>query len=116
MDENQIPGGAGPALAAHSKDGSAPGPTPASSTTGDSGGREGGGAETVSRLSAQAQDAAGRAASAVSGAAESARRNSSEQGGQAVDQMSTFVRDQPIAALAITGVLGLALGVLLARR
>jgi hypothetical protein len=35
MNEHTNVGAAGPALAAHSKDGSAPGPTPASSATGD---------------------------------------------------------------------------------
>ncbi len=116
MDENQMPGGAGPALAAHSKDGSAPGPTSASSATGDHGDRAGGVADTVSRLPGQAREAAGRASSSISGAAGSARQTVSDQGGQAVDQVSTFVRDQPLAALAITGMIGLALGVMLARR
>jgi hypothetical protein len=37
MSENPNLGAAGPALAAHSKDGSVPGPTPASSNTGDQG-------------------------------------------------------------------------------
>jgi ElaB/YqjD/DUF883 family membrane-anchored ribosome-binding protein len=114
MDENQTPGGAGPALAAHSKDGSVPGPTRASGATGDNGDRAGV-ADTVSRLSGQAREAAGRASSSISGAAGSARQTISDQGGQAVDQVSTFVRDQPLAALAITGMIGLALGVMLAR-
>ena len=116
MDENQIPGGAGPALAAHSKDGSAPGPTSASSTTGDNSDRAQGGTDTVNRLAGQAREAAGRAASSISGAAGSARQTISDQGGQPVDQVSTFIREQPVAALALTGMIGLALGVLLARR
>ncbi len=116
MDESKNPGGAGPALAAHSKDGSVPGPTSASSTTGDNGDRAGGVADTVGRLSGQAREAAGRASSSISGAAGSTRQTISDQGGQAVDQVSTFVRDQPLAALAITGIIGLALGVMLARR
>jgi hypothetical protein len=37
MSENSNLGAAGPAIAAHSKDGSVPGPTPASSATGDQG-------------------------------------------------------------------------------
>lgn len=37
MNETTNLNAAGPALAAHSKDGSAPGPTPASSATGDHG-------------------------------------------------------------------------------
>jgi len=106
----------GPALAAHSKDGSVPGQTSASSATGDNGDGAGGVADTVSRVSGQAREAAGRASSSISGAAGGARQTISDQGGQAVDQVSTFVRDQPLAALAITGTISLALGVMLARR
>ena len=90
MDENQLPGGAGPALAAHSKDGSAPGPTHVSSARGDNGDRARGEADNVSKLTGGARAAVGRAA-------------------------TTFVQDQPIAALAVTGMIGLALGVMLAR-
>ena len=109
MDENQISGGAGPALAAHSKDGSAPGPTSASSATGGQGDRAQGAADTVNKLTGQAREAAGRAASSIASTAGSARETISDQGGQAVDQVSALVRDQPIAALAITGMIGFAL-------
>jgi ElaB/YqjD/DUF883 family membrane-anchored ribosome-binding protein len=116
MDEKQLPGSAGPALAAHSKDGSAPGPTRASTATGEDGGGTSADTDTVSKISGQAREAAGRAASSISETVSSVRQNISGQGGQSVDQISAFVRDQPIAALAITGVLGLLMGVLLSRR
>jgi hypothetical protein len=51
----RIPGGAGPALAAHSKDGSAPGRTPTLSATGTQDGRVGFNSEKASRLSEPAR-------------------------------------------------------------
>jgi ElaB/YqjD/DUF883 family membrane-anchored ribosome-binding protein len=115
MDENRNDGGAGPALAAHSKDAAAPGPNPASNKTGSSE-PSGGVSETVSRLSEQAREAAGRLGSSVSEAAGSARQTLSEQGGRAVNQAGVFVREQPLMALAVTGVVCLAMGILLGRR
>jgi ElaB/YqjD/DUF883 family membrane-anchored ribosome-binding protein len=137
MDENQVKGGAGPALAAHSKDGAAPGITPASSaagsaphskdtpaagptTTSSAAGSEdassGSVSETMSRISGQAREAAGRVASSVSEAAGNARQSLSGQGGRAAEQAAEFVRAQPVIALVSVGVVGLALGVLLGRR
>jgi len=120
MDE-KMAGAAGSALAAHSKDASAPGrPTQASSATGNDGRRAGGGdgsvSETVSKVSEQARDAAGRMASSVSEAASAASQRLSEQGGRAADQLAEFVREQPILALVATGAVCLLLGVLLGRR
>jgi ElaB/YqjD/DUF883 family membrane-anchored ribosome-binding protein len=115
MDENQPMGGAGPALAAHSKDGAAAGQTPASNTLGSQA-HGSGVSETVTRLSGQARDAAARVGASVSEAAQSARQSISGQSERAVEQTTEFVRQQPFVAMAITGVACFALGVLLGRR
>jgi len=77
MSDNPVDGGAGPALAAHSKDASAAGPSPASSATGNDGttssGTAAGVSEKVSQLSQQASEAAGRAASWASASAGNAK-------------------------------------------
>ncbi len=119
MDDKQIEGGAGPALAAHSKDASVPGGNPASSATGHDDKRPGAAAsdvsDTVSRVAGQARDAAGKVAASVSNAAGQVRDQVSGQGG-ATDQVAEFVREKPIAALLATGAVGLILGMLLTRR
>lgn len=114
---DQIESGAGPALAAHSKDGSAKGPNPASSATAapQTGFAEGA-ADTVGRISGQARDAARRAAASVGEAASSTRQRFSDQGGRAIDEAADFVRDQPVIALAATGALCFVLGLVLGRR
>jgi ElaB/YqjD/DUF883 family membrane-anchored ribosome-binding protein len=120
MSDKPIDGGAGPALAAHSKDAAAPGAMPASSATGNertsSAGAAPGISEKVSRLSEQASEAAGRATSWASASAGNARQALSGQGGRAADQAADFVREQPLVAIAVTGLVCLALGVLLGRR
>lgn len=60
MDENQIKGGSGPALAAHTKHASTPGPTPASSAIGTNSEQSSRVSETVSKLSGQAREALSR--------------------------------------------------------
>jgi ElaB/YqjD/DUF883 family membrane-anchored ribosome-binding protein len=91
MDE-KVETGAGPALAAHSKDGSAIGQTSASSTTGNRAGvGENSAAETVSRLSEQASQ-------------------------RASDQVTDFVREQPVLALVAAGAVCFVLGLLIGRR
>ena len=109
-------GGAGPIVAAHSKDGSAPGPAPASSATGNEDRDAGGVAETVSGLPGQVRNTAGRAASSVSDAVGSASKSLSEQGARVADEVANLVREQPIVALLATGAACLVLGVLLGRR
>src|SRR5438093_1180494 len=101
MDENQVKGGSGPALAAHSKDASAPGVTSASSATGNAAGGSSNASETVTSLSGQAREAAGRMGASVSDAAGRARQSLSEQGSRAADQGSALVREQPFVALAL---------------
>jgi ElaB/YqjD/DUF883 family membrane-anchored ribosome-binding protein len=116
MNENQNEGGAGPALAAHSKDGSTPGPTPASSATGREATPSSSATETAGKLAGQAREAAGRLGSSVSDAAGRAREGLSTQSGRIADQGSTLVREQPLAALALTGVICFAIGYLIGRR
>jgi ElaB/YqjD/DUF883 family membrane-anchored ribosome-binding protein len=80
MDENI--GGAGPAIAAHSKDGSAAGQTTASGVTGQP----------------------------------KQRHLSGESLGRMADQLGDLVRQEPLIAAAVTGVVGLCIGTLLGRR
>src|SRR3954469_24087384 len=103
MNENQIEGGSGPALAAHSKDASTPGPTSASSATGNQPSGSSSAGETASSLSGQARDAASRMGASVPDAAGRARQSLSAQSGRVADQGSAFVRKQPFVALALTG-------------
>lgn len=111
----QTEGGAGPAIAAHSKDASAPGAIPASSTT-ESTGRPSSVAETISGVAGQAREAAGRLGASASDAAGTAKQSLADRSGRAADQTATFVREQPIVALAVTGAVCLAIGILLGRR
>ena len=115
MNENVVRGGAGPALAAHSKDGSAAGQTPASSATGNNGDTHGL-SDDLNRLSEKARAGAERVTASVREAAGHAGETLSRQGGRAVDEATHFVRDQPLVAVAVTGAICFALGVLLARR
>jgi hypothetical protein len=80
MDENI--GGAGPAIAAHSKDGSAAGQTTASGVTG--------------------QPKRGEP--------------SGEYLGRVAAQLGDLVRQEPLLAAAVTGVVGLCVGMMLGRR
>ena len=80
MGENM--GGAGPAIAAHSKDGSAAGQTPASGVTRQPKQGEPSG-EYLARMAAQLGD---------------------------------LVRQEPLIAAAVTGVVGLCVGMMLGRR
>jgi ElaB/YqjD/DUF883 family membrane-anchored ribosome-binding protein len=79
MDENI--GGAGPAIAAHSKDGSAAGQTTASGVTGQKRGEPFG-----------------------------------EHLGHVAAQLGDLVRQEPLIAAAVTGVVGLCVGMMLGRR
>lgn len=115
MSEEQTKGGAGPALAAHSKDGSAPGLTPASSATGGETAQPGS-TSGVSGLADQARDVAGQFGASATEAVTKVRQGLSDGGGRAADQTSAFVRDQPLMALALTGAACLAIGILLGRR
>jgi len=110
MSESYTEGGAGPALAAHSKDGSVRGQTATSEATGQSA------TPSASSMAQQARDAVSNAASAAYSSAAQAQDVISKRGNQAADQVSQFVREQPVLALMMTGVLCLTLGLLLGRR
>jgi ElaB/YqjD/DUF883 family membrane-anchored ribosome-binding protein len=105
MSESYTEGGAGPSLAAHSKDGSIRGQTPASEATGQP--------ATPSNV---ASDAVSKAAASANGVLGQARDVITERGGQAADRLDQFVREQPVLALVVTGILCLTLGVFLGRR
>jgi len=114
MNENEVRGGAGPALAAHSKD-AAPGQSAASSTTGnqwDAGEMP----DKVNGLSDAAHGSVNRVATAVRDAAGKARETLTGHGARAADQAADFIREQPLMTVAITGAICLAFGLLLARR
>jgi ElaB/YqjD/DUF883 family membrane-anchored ribosome-binding protein len=115
----KLPGSAGPALAAHSKDASAAGTGSASSTTGNgadhAAAKAEGVADTVGQWSSQARDAAGRAADAASQYASQAQQQFSKQSGELIDQAAEFVREQPLTALLATGAVCFVLGLLLGR-
>ena len=110
MSESYTEGGAGPALAAHSKDGSVRGQTAASEATGQPA------TPSASSMAQQTRDAVSNAASAAYSSAAQAQDVISKRGGQAADQVGQFVREQPVLALMMTGVLCLTLGLLLGRR
>ncbi len=119
MDDKPIDGGARPALAAHSKDASAPGETPASSATAANANAQSsttsGISDTVSQLAGQARSAADRVASSVSTIAGQARDQLSDRG-VTTDHAAELVRDRPLMALLAAGGIGLLLGMLIARR
>jgi ElaB/YqjD/DUF883 family membrane-anchored ribosome-binding protein len=106
MSESYTEGGAGPALAAHSKDGSARGQTTASEATGSPS------RGPVDTAAEQARDSISNAAASAYNAAGQARDMLSERAGQA----GQFVREQPVFMLVVTGLLCLMLGLLLGRR
>jgi ElaB/YqjD/DUF883 family membrane-anchored ribosome-binding protein len=115
---SQIEGGAGPALAAHSKDATAPSSSPAATATGNQGTQQRGApapvSETVTRLSGQARDAASQAAGVASKAIGQARERLLPTGTS--DQVAEFVRDRPMTAMLGAGAVGLVVGMLLRRR
>ena len=115
MSEKQFEAGAGPALAAHSKDASVPGQTPASRATGNDAASSGI-SETSNSASGRAREAAGQISSAVSDAARNTRQRLLSEADHAAEQAMEFVRDHPAVALTLTGAVCFAVGVLLGRR
>src|SRR5579875_290323 len=112
----KLPGSAGPALAAHSKDAAGGNGGTAENLQHRAAAAMGGVTEKVNEWSGQAREAAGRMASSVSETATSATQQVAEQGGRTAEQVASFVREQPIAALVVTGAVCFALGLLLGRR
>jgi ElaB/YqjD/DUF883 family membrane-anchored ribosome-binding protein len=122
QQENQVPGGAGPALAAHSKDASAPGSpqarhtAPQSGSGSESGGWSGGAAETARGLADRAREAASQAAGAASRMTQNLSQNLSGTGARAQDAVAAFIQEKPVTALAVTAVVCVVLGALIGRR
>lgn len=115
MNDSKPAGSAAAALGAHSKDGSESGqPGPA----GASGGAQHGPRDTESHadMSHQARERIERMASTVRDAAGAARETVATQGGRAMEETGRVVREQPLMALAVTGLVCLAVGVMLGRR
>jgi len=132
MNENTPAGGAGPAIAAHSKDGSEPRHTSHSNAGNSSAGNSNGSGnkrdhsgfpenlselsekagEGVERVKASVREATGTAREAMAGTA----REALAEGGRVADQAVEMVRGQPVVAMAITGAICLAFGILLGRR
>ncbi|WP_158745665.1 DUF883 C-terminal domain-containing protein [Acidisphaera sp. L21] len=117
MDEKSIKGGAGPALAAHSKDASAPGINPASSATDENRPKSAtdGMSATVDRIAGQARDAAGKAAISISTHADEAQEKLAQQD-VTPEQARDFVRGKPLTALLAALGVGMVLGLLTPRR
>ena len=117
MDDKHIEGGAAPALAAHSKDASAPGMNPASSATGENHPKSAteGISATVERIAGQAKDAAGKAAISISKHADKVQEKLAEQDGTP-EQARDFVRGKPLTALLAALGIGMVLGLLTPRR
>ena len=125
MSENQNKGGAAQsgaasALGAHSKDGATGSGTSGSGNMGSSshGGSQNADRSTwqsASGLADQARDGMEKVRSTVRDAAETARDTISTRGGQAVEQTSQMVREQPLIALAVTGIACLAIGMMIGR-
>lgn len=109
MSGNQDIGGARPALAAHSKDASAPGQTQASSAKPEEKSRE-------SSTGCDAYKGVKEGVEHVRAAAEQAAETISAEANRTVEQASEYVRQQPFTALALISVLSLAVGVFIGRR
>ena len=106
MSESYTEDGVDPGLAPYSRNGSV---TPASAAIGQPA------TSSASNMAQQARDAVSNAASSAYGVAGQGWGMVSERGGRAADQLDRFVREQPVLALMVTGVLCL-LGLLLDRR
>ncbi len=111
MNETVIPGGAAPALAAHSKDAATPGQTP---TFGMTGNNDGSHSDEASSDTAKADIEATK--SAVQDVAAIARDTIMDGASGAADHAAEFIRAQPLIALSVTGAICFAFGVLLGRR
>jgi ElaB/YqjD/DUF883 family membrane-anchored ribosome-binding protein len=117
MDDKHIKGGAAPALAAHSKDASAPGTSPASAATAETNPKSAtdGISATVDRIAGQARDAAGKAAVSISEHADEAQETLAKQN-VTPNQAWDFVRGKPLTALVAALGVGRVFGLSISRR
>ncbi len=107
MQENKPQGGAASSLGAHSKD----------SSPAKSGGDQSSSStwQAAAGVADQAREGMEKVKSTVRDAAESARETISTRGGQAMDSTEQMVRDQPLVAVAITGIACFAIGMMVGR-
>jgi len=116
MSESNVMGSAGSALAAHSKDASAPGSTSASQVVGSAAQPTQQESDAVSGITEQAKATAERITASVSDAAGRTRQSLTNQGSHMAGQVTSFVGAQPYTALVLTGVVCFMLGTFLGRR
>ena len=132
MSDNKTQGGAGNSLGAHSKDtthgGSATSAQHGSSQHGSSqqgSGHQGGGQQgnwqqgnwqqTGAEMAGQAKEGMERVAHTVRDAASSARDTIATGSRHAMESTGQMVRDQPMMALAVTGIACFAIGMMIGR-
>jgi ElaB/YqjD/DUF883 family membrane-anchored ribosome-binding protein len=121
MSDNKNQGGAGSALGAHSKDtghgSSQPhgstGASGQSTSTQDRG--SGSWQQAGADMAGQAKEGVERMAHNVRDAAASARDTIATSGSKAMETTNQMVRDQPMMALAVTGIACLAIGMMIGR-
>jgi len=118
MNDSKPAGSAAAALGAHSKDGSESGqPGVASASGGASGGAaQAQGTESHADMAHEARERIERMTNTMRDAAGAARETVVTQGGRAMEQTGRVVREQPLMALAVTGLVCLAVGAMLGRR
>jgi ElaB/YqjD/DUF883 family membrane-anchored ribosome-binding protein len=114
MSDNKSQGGASSSLGAHSKDTSHGGSQShgQSSTTPEHGGSW---QQAGADMAGQAKEGMERVAHTVRDAASSARDTIATRGSQAMETTNQMVRDQPMTALAITGLACFAIGMMIGR-
>lgn len=108
MSEPQVTGGAAPSLAAHSKDASTPGPTPASATAPQ---QPQNSAPADNQQEGHGSEAGLNIDSSVSDAVAAVRELA-----PTADEARAFMRDHTMTALVVTGVACFLLGLLVGRR
>ena len=124
MSDNKTQGGAGSALGTHSKDTShgggsqhgasqPQGGTSQSTATQDRG--SGTWQQAGADMAGQAKEGVERMAHNVRDAAASARDTIASSGSKAMETTNQMVRDQPMMALAVTGIACFAIGMMIGR-
>lgn len=114
MNDSKPAGSAAAALGAHSKDGSESGQPGVASASG--GAAQAQGTESHADMAHEARERIERMTNTVRDAAGAARETVVTQGGRAMEQTGRVVREQPLMALAVTGLVCLAVGAMLGRR
>lgn len=111
MHDTQPQGSAAASLGAHSKDSQ---PQARQGTQDDHGG-QGSWQQAGASLAGQAREGVERVAAGVRDMAATARDTVATQGSHAMESTGRMVRDQPMMALAVTGIACFALGMMIGR-